>query len=410
MELKPLSIRFYLKKKWGHSERCTLYIRLVMSGKRTDISLNYDLDRADWEESSQSLKAKHPDRGYLLNLTNQYRQNALNVFQNLIQRGMDCDVNIIRENLTGKQDANNPYHQTLFKTFNRVIERKKALAGKNNTKGTIQKYCRAKSHLSSYLKQFYKADDIKFDKIDLRFVEDFELYLKTSGNCCHNTTMKHIQTVKSVFKTAQAHGYTSKDPFQKFKIRMEEVVRCYLNENEIAKLINEPIENPKLSSVRDMFIFSCYTGLAYIDLKNLKVRNIQKEDGEKYWIRTVRQKTNVKTNVPLLDVPLDLIRQYRNDFEEGEPDSPIFRIISNQKMNSYLKDLAKLCNIPKELTFHIARHTFATSITLNNGVPIESVSSMLGHTNIKTTQHYAKILDKKLEVDMDRLRSILNAR
>ncbi len=197
-----------------------------------------------------------------------------------------------------------------------------------------------------------------------------------------------------------------KDPFQKFKISMREVVRDYLSENELQTLINSKLPANKLSNVRDLFVFSCFTGLAYIDLRNLAVKNIYKENG-KYWIRTRRQKTNVKSNIPLLKVPLRLLKKYCYKFEVWEPDKKIFRVISNQKMNAYLKNLADLCGIRKCLTFHIARHTFATTVTLNNGVPIESVSSMLGHKHITTTQHYAKLLDKKLEQDMTKLNSQL---
>ncbi len=154
--------------------------------------------------------------------------------------------------------------------------------------------------------------------------------------------------------------------------------------------------------MRDLFVFSCFTRLAYIDLRNLAVKNIYKENG-KYWIRTRRQKTNVKSNIPLLKVPLRLLKKYLPKFETAEADKKIFRVISNQKMNAYLKDLADLCTISKCLTFHIARHTFATTVTLNNGAPIESVSSMLGHKHITTTQHYAKLLDKKLGFDMQAL-------
>jgi site-specific recombinase XerD len=219
--------------------------------------------------------------------------------------------------------------------------------------------------------------------------------------------MKYIRIFKTVFKAAWSYGYTDKDPFQKYKIRLEEVVRTYLSEKEIKNLMELDRVGNKLSRVRDWFLFSCFTGLAYIDLKNLCAKHIQLENG-KYWIRTRRQKTNVKTNVPMLDLPLQIIKRYCPDFETRNGEDKIFMIISNQKTNAYLKELAKDCTISKNLTFHLARHTFATTITLNNNVPIESVSSMLGHKNITTTQHYAKLLDKKLEVDMENLDARLN--
>jgi len=405
MELQPLKMRFYLKMKGKGSDDYALYMRMVLSGKRTDISLSYTLKKGEWNDKEQTLKGKHPDRGFVLNLTNKYRQRALEVYQQLIQRGLDNDVNIIRQKVTGSGNDMS-LEPTLLKLFDGVIDRKRILSGQNNTLPTIQKYECCKKHLRSFIKKYYSAEDIKFSRLDLQFIEDFELYLKTDGKCCHNTAMKHIQILKTIYKTASAHGYTDKDPFQKYKIRMEEVVRCYLTEKEIQNLLELDLPGYKLSNVRDLFLFSCFTGLAYVDLKKLAARHIQFENG-KYWIRTRRQKTNVKTNVPLLDIPMRIINRHCPDFESIAAEDKIFKVISNQKMNVYLKELAKLCGISKVLTFHIARHTFATTVTLNNGVPIESVSSMLGHKHITTTQHYAKLLDKKLEEDMNRLNSKL---
>ncbi len=401
MELHPLKIRFYPKLKSG-SDNYTLYMRMTLCGKRTDIGLSYELTRSMWNEKEQSLKSGYKDKGFVLNLTNQFRQRAQEIYQQCIQRNMDYDVNIIRKILTGDKNESTAFERTVMCLFDRVITRKESLAGPNNTKPTIYKYKRCKTHLQKFIAEYYSAEDVKFNQVNLQFIEDFELYLKSKGECCHNTAMKHIRTFKTVYKAAQAHGYTDKDPFQKYRIRMEEVVRTYLSEAELKKLMELDIHLSKLITVRDLFIFCCYTGLAYVDLKNLSAKHIQRENG-KYWIRTRRQKTNVKSNIPLLDHPMKLIEKYCPEFADNDPDEQIFRVISNQKMNAYLKELAKECGIKKVLTFHLARHTFATTITLNNGVPIESVSSMLGHRNITTTQHYAKLLDKKLGEDMSRL-------
>lgn len=406
MKLKPLKIRFYTKRKSAKSERHILYMRMVMDKSRVDISLGLTIDYTDWDPIAQKLSPRHPDKNVVSNLTNEYRQRATAIYQSYLQKGMECDVYIIRNLITGNENSGEDVEPTLLKLFDRLIDRKKKLPGKNNTKATIQKYHRCMKHLKNFMNESYNYADVKFNKIDLQFVENFELYLKTNGSCCHNSTMKHIQTFKTIFKAACAYGYTVRDPFQKYKIRMEEVVREYLNEKEIAILMELDLPPSGLSIVRDLFVFCCFTGLAYIDLKSLSVRNIQNDNG-KYWIRTRRQKTNIKSNVPLLETALRILKKYCPDVDTGDIDGKIFRVISNQKMNAYLKTLAKISGIKKDFTFHIARHTFATTITLNNGVPIESVSSMLGHKHIATTQHYAKLLDKKLEVDMDVLRGKL---
>jgi site-specific recombinase XerD len=283
----------------------------------------------------------------------------------------------------------------------KMIDRKNELKGRNNTPATIQKYRRCKAHLAIMIKSHYKTNDLPFSKIDLGFIENMELHLRKHG-CGHNSTMKYLQTLKSVLHHARAHGHIAHDPFQQYKIRLQQVERPYLSDEEIERMIQYLPATDRIRKVRDIFIFSCFTGLAYIDIKGLRKKHISIEHG-RYWIRTHRQKTNTRANIPLLEVPLRLIRSAAPDLLRAEPESQIFQVPSNQKMNKYLKELATECHIAKRLTFHIARHTFATTVTLSNGVPIESVSAMLGHKDLATTQHYAKLLDKKLEEDMSKL-------
>lgn len=184
-----------------------------------------------------------------------------------------------------------------------------------------------------------------------------------------------------------------------FKISLHVVDREFLNEEEVQRIISTPLPTRYMEVTRNMFLLSCFTGLSYIDMKNLRMHNIVKEN-DRYWIRTKRQKSGVASNIPLLPIPLALIRKHHPDLTASDPSQPVIPVASNQNTNLALKKIAKHCNIHKELTFHIARHTFATTVTLSNGVPIESVSKMLGHKRIATTQHYAKIIDKKVEEDM----------
>ena len=196
-----------------------------------------------------------------------------------------------------------------------------------------------------------------------------------------------------------ANNWLDKNPFSNYKAKVKEVERVYLSETEIQEILNKDFGNERLSLVRDIFLFSCFTGLAYIDVKNLTKSHISLGiDGEK-WIFTHRQKTESASKIPILPITQMLIDKYSNHPQCVVQDK-LMPILTNQKMNAYLKEIAAVCKIEKELTFHIARHTFATTVTLTNGVPIESVSKMLGHKNIKTTQHYAKVLDKKVSDDM----------
>ena len=224
------------------------------------------------------------------------------------------------------------------------------------------------------------------------------MYLSTVAGCCYNTSVKKLKTLKTITIYAQKRGVLHHDPFLNHRFHLEAVDRGFLTDEEILKIANKELSIQRLELVRDMFLFSCFTGLAYIDVANLTPDNIIKLDG-KEWIMTKRQKTSVETNVLLLDIPKSIISKYSH---KTYRDGKLFPVLSNQKTNSYLKEIADLCGIKKNLTFHLARHTFAT-MSLSKGVPMESVSKMLGHTNIKTTQIYARITNKKIEHDMEQL-------
>ena len=228
---------------------------------------------------------------------------------------------------------------------------------------------------------------------------EYEFYLRSVRKCANNTAVKYIKNFHKIINICLANGWLTKDPFANYKSKVKEVIREYLTEKEIQDLMEKELVSDRLELVRDIFIFSCFTGLAYIDVKQLSKDNIVLGiDGDK-WINKNRQKTDTNSKIPLLPTAQYILDKYANHPVCVNEDK-LLPIFSNQKMNAYLKEIATVCGINKELTFHIARHTFATTVTLSNGVPIETVSKMLGHTNLKTTQHYAKILDKKISEDM----------
>jgi len=244
---------------------------------------------------------------------------------------------------------------------------------------------------------FFQAEDGIRDR-DVTGVQTCALPI-----CSNNTAVKYIKNFNKIIKICLANDWLDKNPFNNYKSKIKEVERDFLSEEELQAILNKDFKTDRLSLVRDIFIFSCFTGLAYIDVKNLTKSHISIGiDGEK-WIYTHRQKTESASKIPIIPITQMIIDKYENHPQSNNQDV-LLPILSNQKMNAYLKEIAAICEIEKELTFHIARHTFATTVTLTNGVPIESVSKMLGHKNIKTTQHYAKILDKKVSEDMQVLR------
>ncbi len=255
----------------------------------------------------------------------------------------------------------------------------------------------------------YKVSDIDINKLDYEFITEYEFWLKSVRNCDHNTSMKYLSNFRKIVNRCLLKGWLHRNPFLGFKMTKREVERVVLTESELQALSTKQFTVERLNLVRDIFLFSCYTGLAYADVQKLKRSEIIiGVDGEK-WVVSRRQKTDITAKIPLLPPALKIINYYTNHPQCLLQDR-ILPILSNQKMNAYLKEIADLCEIPKNLTFHIARHTFATTVTLSNGVPIETVSKMLGHRNLKTTQHYAKILDVKISEDMKRLKEKINMR
>ena len=261
---------------------------------------------------------------------------------------------------------------------------------------TLQKYKVCKRRFSEFLKDKLRRRDLKLSELTYMIIHDFDLYLRTVVGQNPNTATKTMKTFKTVVILGQKLGVLHHDPFVNFRFHLESVNRGFLTDEEVLQIVNRELNIPRLELVRDIFIFSCFTGLAYIDVANLTPDNIVMLGG-KEWIMTKRQKTSVETNVLLLDIPKRIISKYSH---QTYRDGKLFPILSNQKTNSYLKEIADICGIKKNLTFHLARHTFAT-MSLSKGVPIESVSKMLGYTNIRTTQIYARITNKKIEHDME---------
>jgi site-specific recombinase XerD len=269
----------------------------------------------------------------------------------------------------------------------------------------MKNYFTTQKYLEKFLKERQKVKDIKLEKINYKFVTDFEYYLKTYKPLVHqkplhnNGVMKHMERFRKMINVALKNEWIEKDPFKAYKIKFVKFERGYLTEFELEELEQKEFKIERLQMVKDLFIFSCYTGLAYIDTVTLTPANIIKRIDSEAWLATQRTKTKTPVKVPLLPKAIEIIEKYRNNpkcLAEGS----LLPVLSNQRLNGYLKEMADLCGIEKNLTFHLARHTFATTVTLSNGVPIESVSKMLGHTKITTTQVYAKVIERKLGEDM----------
>lgn len=274
-----------------------------------------------------------------------------------------------------------------------------------STHKTYTRYELTKSRLIEFMKDKYKVSDMPIREMNPVFIENFYLHIRSNFDCSHNTAMKFIQRFRTIVIYAKNSGLITIDPFSNYKLKYDRVERGYLNQEEIDRIYTKRFASQRLEQVRDMFVFSCYTGLSYIDICGLKPESIRMMFDGNLWIVMKRHKTDVTSNIRLLDIPKSILKKYEGKLPNGN----LLPVISNQKMNEYLKEIAAVCGINKTITFHIARHTFAT-LSLGYGVPIETVSKMLGHTDIKTTQIYAKITDRKLSDDMEIMAKKLNGR
>ncbi|MEN5435831.1 site-specific integrase [Sphingobacterium faecium] len=380
-----------------------IYVRITIQGKRTEFSTKKFITSAKWDPKTMKMKGTTEEarsiNSYLESIKNKLTQTQIV----LEYQGTELTLEKFMCAYLGK---NMLRERTLIPIFQDHNNKIKALIGIDYSDGTHERYETSLKHTIEYIKFQYGTNDISISKIDHAFVTGYDFYLRTEKSCSNNTTVKYIKNFKKIIKICLANGWITMDPCLNYKIKLQEVERNILTQEELDKIANKIITIDRLDAVRDIFLFSCFTGLAYIDVKQLTPANLIKGIDGQLWIDTKRQKTNTPSRIPLLGTALDIIAKY-HDHPKCNNENSLLPVASNQKMNAYLKEIATICGINKELTFHCARHTFATTVTLSNGVPIESVSKMLGHKSIRTTQHYAKITDRKVANDMDNLKAVI---
>ncbi|MDQ0067340.1 site-specific integrase [Chryseobacterium lathyri] len=398
-----VSVLFYAKKSKAKSNLCVpVYLRITVNGKRAEFSTGKTVEASKWSSEMSRLKGNSEEA----RTTNKYfdvlLSKILEIERNLILSGESFDAMDIRNLLTGKQETER-YLISIFQEHNNRMEK---LIGKEYALATLKNYKTCLSHLKKFLWNFFKKSDINIKKIEPAFLNDFDFFLRTVAKCNNNSTVKHSKNLAKILKICYHNNWIEKDLVVYYKGKFNEVTANFLTEEEIKTMQDKDFSGQGLNLVRDIFIFSCYTGLAYIDIYNLTKEHISTGIDGNLWIMTNRQKTSTISNIPLLPISEEIIRKYENHpltLEAGK----LLPVYTNQKINEYLKTIADNCEINKKLTFHAARHTFATTVTLGNNVSMESVSKMLGHKSIKTTQHYAKILDKQVSEDMKNLKSLL---
>ncbi|MBO9684537.1 MAG: site-specific integrase [Flavisolibacter sp.] len=401
MEAKStFSILFWIAKNRLKNGKAPISCRITVNGQRAELSAQREVDVLDWDTKAQIVIGRNQEAKEINNHLAMIKVKLLNCQSKLEARGIPITAEALKLEYTGIIERPRMLME-IIRQHNADI---KTLINKVYSKATWVKYETTKKHLEAFLKWKYSITDLDIKKLGFEFITDFEFYLRSQKNIDINTNGKYIKNVKKIIKECVAKNWLEKDPFMAYKVKAKKTERDFLTELELQAIQDKEFEIERLAQIRDIFVFSCYTGLAYIDLYNLSPNNISLGiDGEK-WIFTHRQKTETASRIPLLPPAQAILDKYA-DHPATIQRKKLLPVPSNQKLNAYLKEIATTCKITKELTFHVARHTFATTVTLTNGVPIETVSKMLGHTKLQTTQIYARILDKKVSSDMQALRN-----
>lgn len=387
---KKFRVSFYLRSYKTKDGKSPVLIRLYLNRERLIIgSTGLYIDEKQWDNTKCRVKGRSTEANKLNEALERIELDLMHLFRRY-EFSESLSLDFIKAEYLGVNESN----ESFIAFFDGFLSQVKEEIGITRAQASYQKFTVLKKHFVAYLQKVYKRKDLLLGELNFKIISGFEHYLLTVGKCQHNTVMRMMGNLKTITIRAFKSGLLKQDPYANYKIQFNKTNRGFLSEAEIQTLMSKEFAISRLEVVRDIFIFSCFTGLAYIDVAQLMPENIVEVNGRK-WIMTKRQKTNVPSNILLLDVAEAIIKKYQGQDEKGR----VLPILTNQRMNSYLKEIADICGITKKLTFHLARHTFAT-LAISKGVPIESVSRMLGHTKIATTQIYAKILNTKIEADM----------
>ena len=400
MKNLKFNIRYILSKnKTRKDGKAPLMCRITYLDERKQFSVGLFINPKNWNNSLQECEPPSNDNNYINSQLNLIKNQINQVFLYLQINNSEFTVDDIYTKFKGNTPKKEFGVLEVYELFNiRILK----LIGRDLQKVTYKKYIESFVHLKSFIKAYFKANDVKLKDLKLNFLNEYEYFLKTQKGLEQSTINKAIQRFRKVIQFALEQEYIDKNPFIGYKAKRLQKEVIYLSDDELKSLENYDFSQTRLQQVKDLFVFCCYTGLAFKEMSNLKPEHIVKGfDGNK-WIKMNREKTSKPLMIPLLPKALDMINKYQNE-------EILLPVISNQRFNSYLKEIADIVGLKKNLTHHIARKTFASTVLLFNDVPMEVVSELLGHSKISTTQdYYAKIVNKKLSETMKGLSERLN--
>ncbi|TMM55755.1 site-specific integrase [Maribacter algarum] len=387
-------------------DKLTIYARITVDGRRAEISLKRYTSVNVWDVSKGRVIGTTSKARLLNSYLDEVYVQILDAHKQLLREGKVITAQAVKARFLGQDEQHKTlkelvkYHNT---TMNSVLKY-----------GTMKNYYSTERYLHRFISDKFSSPDVYLKQLNYRFIVDFEQYLlnyrpeKARKTCSNNGAMKHLERLMKMTNLAVKLEWLEKDPFHQYKLNFQKHNRSYLSEREL-QLIEETTFKAGYEKVRNIFLFSCYTGLSYVDVKELFQEQLVLGIDGNYWLHTKRAKTDEIVKIPLLPKAKAIIEKYADEVKNS-PSGKLLPVFSNQKVNSYLKVITKACGIHKNITFHSARHTFATTVTLSNGVPIETVSKMLGHAKLTTTQIYARVLEKKVGEDMQDLMDLFEAK
>ena len=397
-------VTFILQKGKVKSDgKAPIVTRIIVNGEMAHFSTQQSVDPTRWDTKANRTYGLTQDDKTINAVLDEIKSSLFRHYYDMQAKGESISALKLKNKLCSTEEKPIKSTMDLFDKF--ITEYAELVKARGYGKEALIRYKICKNRVQEFLKDEMHANDISIDTINKRLLDKFYLWNRKTYKIGNNTAIHFMHKFSTVYKMAWDYGWVTGNPFHMLNLRKDRTERAYLTIDELERLANREFTSERLERMRDIFLFCCYTGLSYIDVKTLTTDNLVRKNDGKLWIVTKRTKTEVPVNVPLLEIPLRLIKKY----EPLRKGNLVFPVYSNQKSNDYLKEIAALCGINKDVTFHVARHTFATTVTLENGVPVESVSKMLGHTNIQTTQIYARITERKINQDMDVLSKKLDS-
>ncbi len=377
-----------------------IFMRITVDKERLEFSTKFAVDPKNWHPGKGRVKGTGTKAKAINDSLDNLEAEARSTFNELMIREKVVLVEKVRDVLLGTSQRKYGLIDQCVAHLAMMRERH----GRGYSPASTAVYQTTFNHLRTFVRLEYDRDEIFLKELDFSFVERFEHFLLTHVKVSINCIAKHMQRLRVVLNLCMKREILHRDPMALYKIKTERVEICYLTEDELERVMKKRLHSQRVARVRDTFLFACFTGFSYSDIRDLTACKIQKGPDGEPWLFATRQKTGIPCNVPLLPPALALAKRYAND-EVCKKKGQVVPVLSNQKLNNYLKEIADLCDIQKNITMHVGRHTFATTVCLSQGVPIETVSKMLGHTNLKTTQIYAKVIEDKVARDMQAARN-----